>query len=305
MIRHSGARRDVLPRQTVALDTFRVITGDCRPRVRSAASLRRRFKVDAKAKLLLISVQQDKWVEGFWQSRSAEKLKALAALNLLAMTTPNFSFFDEAPRTDTKRNFWRIIRSAEELADAGIHPILHLNAQSGGDWEQWLEVLRNTPSATYVCKEFQTGLKNRERGLTAIADLARLRDRLGRELHVVAVAGRRYLRTLAREFERLTIVDSVPFISAVHRKRIMADGSRYRRIDWPLAVESPLDNLLNENVGEYEALVERRAAEARASRTGCGESLASGGHLDLAGPLASTLTAPGSAFESAIRAYRW
>ncbi|WP_437769004.1 DUF4417 domain-containing protein [Sorangium sp. So ce764] len=255
MVRHGSNRDDALPLDVVALNTFDVMDSAAWARHASAASLRERFQIAPNAQILLVSVNQDRYIESFWAHRDEARLAALAQLGVSAMTTPNFSFFDDAPRLQSVRNFWRILRTAEDLADAGITPILHVNALSREDWRMWARVLRDNPAVRHVCKEFQTGLTDPQRAAEAIDSLRWLQDDVGRQLHPLVVGGRRVTHQVARHFSSFTIVDSVPFFATVKRKRIVVNGLSITQINNPTASEETLDALLQDNVQAYRKLV--------------------------------------------------
>lgn len=255
MIRHGYRREGEVALDFVALNTFEVLNKKCEPSVPSAAALHAKFRVSENAKVLFVSVDHDGLVEAFWGGRNQPGLSALASLSTTGITTPNFSFFDDAPRLHSLRNLWRIVRSAEEMADAGLRPVLHLNALCQEDWSKWGEILRSAPSVRYVCKEFQTGLLDRTKALEAVDGLRRLRDTLGRELHPIVVGGRRVLFELAKHFPHVTLVDSVPFMASVMRKEIWVTDSGVRQLDHPTKLRAPVDDLLDANLRVYEHLV--------------------------------------------------
>lgn len=255
MVRHGYTRRDPLPVDLVALSTFDVLDSMCQPRMDHAEDLRDRFLLAPLAQVMLVSVNPDRQVESFWAHRTAERLSSLAQLGVAAMTTPNFSFFDDAPRLHSVRNFWRTLRAAEDLADAGIAPVLHVNAVCRADWRRWADVLRDNPGVSHVCKEFQTGLTDPYRAAEAIDGLRWLQDEVGRPLHPLIVGGRRVAHLVARHFAALTVVDSVPFLATVKRRRIVAYGAALGQLVNPTSPGEMLDKLLQDNVRTYTTLV--------------------------------------------------
>jgi hypothetical protein len=262
LIRHGYTRQALLPVPFVGLNTFEVLDMKCVSRDESADAMRDRFRVSPGARALLISVAQDRYVESFWEHRTPAKLRALRELGVVAVTTPNFSFFDDAPRLHSIRNFWRIVRSAEELADAGVAPVVHVNALSREDWRQWAQLLRENPAIRYVCKEFQTGLRDPQRAAEALAGLRGLQQDVGRALHPIVVGGRRLAREVASTFDSFTIADSVPFMATVNRKRITWTGTAVVEEDQPTEAGEWLDELLQANVRSYARLVNRCAGES-------------------------------------------
>ena len=74
-----------------------------------------------------------------------ETAAALARLGTIAMTVPNFSFFENAPRPHTLWNLKRMLIVAEELTTAGLPAVVHLNALTAADWKLWTHFLRVRP----------------------------------------------------------------------------------------------------------------------------------------------------------------
>jgi hypothetical protein len=255
-VRHGYSRDDALPIDVVSLNTFEVLDSVCRTCDASPAALRARFQVAQYARVLLVSVNQDKYVESFWKHRDPASLAELCRLGVIGMTAPNFSLFDDAPRMNSFRNLWRIIRCAEEIAEAGIAPVLHLNALTHEDWKFWANVLRQNSAVRHVSKEFQTGLRDPARAAEAMRGLRWLQDAVGRDLHPLVVGGRRMAKQFAEHFSGFTILDSVPFFATVKRKRICVAGNTANQVDNPTAPEEPLDKLLQDNVRTYGKLVE-------------------------------------------------
>lgn len=255
MIRHGYSRAELFPVDVVALNTFDVLDADCKTKDEGAEQLRDRFLVPSFAKTVLVSVNKDRYVEAFWANLNASVVQGIRRLGVTCMTTPNFSLFEDAPRTHQLRNLWRIVRSAENLADGGVTPILHVNALMPDDWAFWHDVLSFSPDVVHVCKEFQTGLRDPRKAQLAVDGLRRLQDRLGRTLHPVVIGGRRMTARFAQYFRNFTVVDSVPFIATQKRKRIIHQPSYYRQLDEPMALGEPLDVLLQDNVREYGSFV--------------------------------------------------
>lgn len=255
MIRHGSSRGEPLPIDVVALNTFEVVDFTRRVRDDSPATLRERFQVAPNARVVVVSVKQDRYIESFWANRDKDRLAALARLGVAAISTPNFSFFDDAPRLHSVRNFWRILRTAEDLADAGIVPIPHVNALCREDWKLWARMLRENPAVRHVCKEFQTGFSDPERATDAVEGLRWLQDAAGRALHPIIVGGRRVAHQVARHFSSFTIIDSAVFFATIKRKRIVVHGTSAAQVDNPTSPGESLDGLLQDNFREYRKLV--------------------------------------------------
>ena len=226
-----------------------------------ASQLRSLLHLRADAKILLVSVAPDRHLERFWALRHATNLYVkLSKLGLSGMTTPNFSFFEDAPRIHTIWNRRRIICVAEELAKNGIPSIPHVNALTEWDWMFWRDLLRDHTEITSVAKEFQTGLRHPDKAAAALGWIERLRDSIGREIHPIVIGGAKHTARVARSFKAFTIIDSGPFIKAVKRQRRTLRG-KWRRV--PTLPGQPIDDLLEANITRQSDWIRMTAASAR------------------------------------------
>jgi hypothetical protein len=255
MIRHASSRAMPLDVAAVALSIEDVVKhrGQSYSTVASSASgIREQFGLRHDAEVLLVSVARDRVLERFWAYRRKWFVpRQLKELGLTAITVPNFSSFLDAPRPHSLWNRRRMEIAAAEFAANGLFVVPHLNSLQEDDWRHWQVFLGAHDHLTYVAKEFQTGLRHRDRGERAIADLARLQDRVGRALHPVIVGGAAFAAQLARHFTALTFVDSQPFMKAVKRRRAAAPGR------WERSELTNLDQLLALNIQAHQAHIVR------------------------------------------------
>lgn len=262
LVRHGSSRSSTLSASVVGLSLGDLIrgadSGDYGANLGSAAALRERFKIRSDARVVLVGVADDRPLERYWALRvSSGVLQKLARLELLAVTIPNFSVFDDAPRTHTLWNWRRMAIVANELSSVGVPVVPHLNSGQLEDWQRWYAFLRDNEAITYVAKEFQTGLRKRTRGIAAIQALATLQQRLGRQLHPVVVGGVAYAAEFATHFERITFADSQPFMKAMYRRRRTETGG------WELDPVNGVDDLLEENLIAHSAHVRAELERGR------------------------------------------
>lgn len=234
---HSSSRPELLHLPWVALPLDSVIArrrdGQFRAVAKDGKSLREQFHLAQTTRIIVTSVRSDPVIEQFWSyHRVADAPAVLAGLDIDAITVPNFSFFDDCPRPHILYNWGRMLRVAERFSEAGLGTILHINALTQADWRRWERILRDQPNAKFVCKEFQTGLRVRERGDDAYRELVDLQARLGRPLHPIMIAGRRFLPRLANDFSgvRFTIIDATPFMRTYYRRGL--ENTRNTRLKW-------------------------------------------------------------------------
>lgn len=272
MIRGGTTRDALLDEPIVAVSTFDILKRQRRdgygPVVSDGADLRRFLRVREDAEVFFSSVADDYKLEPYWAYRRFRRVPdALRALNPRAITVPNFSVFSDAPRIHTVWNLRRMQRAAEELSDAGIQVVLHLNAETEADWQYWTAVLAANPRITVVAKEFSTGLARRRIGVPELERLARIQRVLERPLHLAAIAGGRYVAEIARLFDSYTIVDSTPYMKAVKRKRAVL-GPGLKWVDNPTEPGEPLDGLVTDNIRTCRAWLAQKATSGKTpSRT--------------------------------------
>jgi hypothetical protein len=169
--------------------------------------------------VMISSIAQDQPLEDFWAEHT-RMLPPLCELNLLGMTTPNFSFMSDVPRTNSLYNQTRIFRIAERMTKAGIPTILHLQASTRRDWARWAELMKDQPAARFVALEFQTGPRERDVGDRYYFGLVGLQEELGRPLHPLVFAGGGRIDDLAKHFYTFSVIDSTPFMKTVNRQSL-------------------------------------------------------------------------------------
>jgi Domain of unknown function (DUF4417) len=279
VVYHRYRRHDVFDYPMVALDTYRVIRLK-RQKYQTVASnpldLRSSFGLAPGVQVILRGTARDPFLERYWQySQRDDAARQLAALGISLVIPPNFSHFLRVPRTDNLFNRKRQLICIEEMHEAGLTVAPHLSAVTHGDWDFWLQYLRDNPSIRYVSKEFQTGNKNSTQGRLAINAIASLQDALGRLLHPVIIGGSQFAEFAAARFRAFTLIDAVPFAKTAHRRRFdLAAGKRPWRETWTL-IDQGLDYNLKANVSDYAAWI-----ETRCSMQSCGR-VASQGELFL------------------------
>lgn len=262
IVRHGSGRRAPLSYGVVGIS----IT-DLMPQAREATygpivhtpeALRAHFGLAPGTKVILSGVANDPVIEYFWRYRTVnDVVRRLAALDIAAVTTPNFSLPRNAPRTHSLYNLKRILISTENLS-AGLGVIPHIHAQTEEDWLRWAWLLRGQRDIRYVACEMQTGHRSPARARWAIEKLCEMQDRVGRALHPVAMGAVQHTAIFAEHFDSFTVVDSHPFMSAVKQREIMRVGRR--------RVMIPRDTLLRRNIRRRQQLVESEIERVRRRR---------------------------------------
>lgn len=262
VITHGLETSQTVSVSTAAITTFELIQGrGARYGVvdQGATELRERLKLPSRCRILLVSVANDRVLAKYWSRRHINDIpQRLAALGVFGITVPNFSFFSDAPRTHTLWNRARMLRCAGEFSSAGLSVVLHLNALTRQDWVFWGELLREHPAHRYVAKEFQTGLLNPSKARAALAELARLQDVIGRDLHPLIIGGQRLLPQLPRYFKRFTLIDSRPWMSTIKRQLYVEQNGRLVEKPHPTESGELLDLLLAQNLDMYKSHVKKQ-----------------------------------------------
>ena len=205
--------------------------GSMVPIAKTARRLRELLGVKLNAKILVTGSGPDQGIENFWGvHRSDNLLSLLHKLDVCLFTTPNYSFFTNAPPPHNRYNRSRTLRLAERATDAGVVTALHLNAIFELEWKDWEALLQSHPEISTVCMEFQTGYACRTVGDRAFGRLVRLQEAINRPIHPILIGGARYAAKLGQNFSSSTVVDSEPFFKTFHRRNcvIKHDGN----IEW-------------------------------------------------------------------------
>jgi Domain of unknown function (DUF4417) len=246
LIHNGWGRSSRLKSDLVALTTFDVVKPNQLSSIDTPHQLRARFKIAKDARVILISVGKDRDLERFWEYMEVSKFaERLAALGIEHITAPNFSFPLNSPRTEHIVNRMRSLKCAERLSVAGLSVIPHINCYNDTDWDCWRWLLSEHKHLNIVAMEFQTGLRTRCKAEWHLTQLERLKDNIGRDLHLVAIGARRHI-SLMSAFGKFTVVDSVPFVrSHKHRSgQNLPSGT----IVWKQDPKRSVDDLLPSNI---------------------------------------------------------
>ena len=129
-----------------------------------------------------------------------------------------------------------------------------------GDWKFWQWYLQRNPHVSYVAKEFQTGNGSPKEGRKVIRELAGLQQAAGRRLHPLLIGGGQFARDAGVHFDCFTVIDSTPFMKAVHRQVFdLGAGKRPWRESFTLE-DQGIDRILADNLAGYSGWMECRAS---------------------------------------------
>jgi len=251
MIYHSYGRTRAPSVAVVALSLYEFIdkrTGELRFKSREA--ILDRFKLADDVTLILSGTDDDLPLERWWRLPDRESVpRALKGLGVKLITTPNYSLFDDVPRTDNIYNMKRIAVVSSEIQRAGVPCGLHVNARTDRDWDRWIEFLFKRDEYQYVAFEFGTGAGARSRMLWHVEHLCRLAKEVGRPLSLLVRGGLGALTMLSEVFSRVVFIDTAAFIKAQRRQRAVRSGPRLLWEKSPTQKGEPIDHLLDDNIG--------------------------------------------------------
>jgi hypothetical protein len=267
VIDHGYRRQEPLDWPYVAIDTYEIFKlkkGRYRAVADSPEELRAVFKLSAATRIVLRGVADDPPLERYWEYHKTERpAEQLAKLGISLAIGPNFSMFLNVPRPDNVLNRKRQLMCLVEMAEAGISAVPHLSAVTPSDWKFWATFLTTHSNICYVAKEFETGNRPPKEGRKAIREMANLQQTLGRALHPLLIGGTQFTEQVARHFDRFTVIDSTPFVKAVHRQGFDLDAEDGPWVKSPTVLGQPIDQLLLNNISQYSSFVESRVSSAR------------------------------------------
>ena len=260
MIRSGIIRRRRLKSAFVALSLYEILrTLKCGSAYRPMGSgqFRRKLRLREDCKILAVGVGFDSQIETFWRHHSA-LIELLPPLDLVGVTMPNFSSFTDVPREHILYNRKRSLRLAGKLLDQGVAVVPHFNATNWSDWEFSAQLLRETPSLSVFCKEFQTGNRLKTNFEEAVESMGKMQALVGRPLHPIIVAGRKAVDLIKQSFSTFTLIDSMPSMKT--NKRQVIEVGAGGAVRWKTIRSRPnecIAHLLDHNLRVYTGAIER------------------------------------------------
>ena len=253
VIFHGNSRTTPVSSKTVALPLCHMF--DRRsgtPRFIEHAALCDTFAIEPGTTIVLTGTDRDAPIERWWSLGKARRqtiIRALKAIGVGLITTPNYSLFLDRPRWDDLHAMKRIAIVHEEFLREGMPAGLHVNGRVETDFERWMKYIAARPEITHLAYEFTTGsgrAGRRKQHATWLAAIARY---VGRPLHLVVRGGTEVLPVLAGSFARVSLLDTSIFIKTMKRQSAYPKGTA--ALGWrasPTAVGAPLDDLFAHNL---------------------------------------------------------
>ena len=203
---------------------------------------------------MLSGTDRDRPLESWWGLGEAKRratIRALRALGVGLVTTPNYSLFLDRPRWDDLHAMKRIAIVHEEFLREGLPAALHVNGRTETDFRRWTEYVAARPEVSHVAYEFTTGTGWAGRREQHAAWLAGLAASVHRPLHLVMRGGAEVLPTLSAVFAHVSLLETSVFMKTVMRRRAYRRGRGV--IGWRASrteVGATLDDLFAANLAE-------------------------------------------------------
>jgi hypothetical protein len=251
LIHHASSRISAFRSTYIALSLYELLDREGIPKFASLDEVSEKFRFHPDNQIIVSGVHQDFLLERVWRSQHRPALaKFLKTINVAVLTSPNFSVYNNVPRTENLYNIKRIGRIAREFLEAGVPTALHVNACTDFDYEQYASFLRDREEYQAISFEFVTGPGYPSRMWWHIKKLIELQTKVGRQLQLVMRGGTRAISALSSSYSDILVIDSDPLHRALHRQRmVFGNDGRMRYVKNHLPEGTPIDDLLVQNVG--------------------------------------------------------
>jgi hypothetical protein len=258
IIHHAYSRVSEFPGEIVSLSLYELLDRDGAPKYTSVDDVAKNFRVRSDAKIVISGVHQDKLLERVWQSRHRNAVaRMLRSLNIVLLTSPNFSVYNNVPRPENLYNIKRVALLSAELLGLKVPTALHINACTDTDYARYMEFLAARPEFEAISFEFITGPGYPSRMWWHVKKLLELRSEVGRPLQLVLRGGTKAAGQLASMYANILVIDSDPLQCALHRRRmIFGNSGQIRIVENKLPKGVPVDELLVLNAKAAQAEVD-------------------------------------------------
>ncbi len=263
IIKDGGKRRLPCGYGSIALRMDKLFRRrDGKPNYADRTDLARRMKVPDNGNIFITAVGIDDYLERLWESRQRRDLFSwIATLKPSLVTSPNFSLFSDAVRTEDLYNMKRIAICWYEMAEAGVPTALHINARTDRDWQRWREFIAVHPEINAISFEFGTGAGQRRPWY--LKQLTRLAHESGRTLTLVLRGGRPQVPALLRAFDQVVSLSTNAFVPAMNRQVIVESDGKLEKKPWDGDGAGWLDVLLETNIAAEAGYFNRMHSEFR------------------------------------------
>jgi hypothetical protein len=258
LIHHAYSRSGTFPGEIVSLSLYELLDRHGAPKYFSRSDISKQFRIRSDARLIITGVDRDALLERIWRSTHREAIAVmLRSLKVSLVTSPNFSVYNNVPRTENLYNIKRNALVAEELLERRVPVAIHVNACTDTDYLRYSEFLAERPEFEAISFEFITGPGYPSRVGWHVKKLIELSNAVARPLQLVVRGGTNTVGLLSAVFPNILAIDSDPLQCALRRKRmIFGNDGRVRYVDNKLPKGEPVDDLLVQNALAARAEVE-------------------------------------------------
>ena len=263
MIYNGSKRKAPLEFPIVALSLYQLFykkTGD--PKFSTRQALTSKFGISQHTEVILSGTEKDLALERWWALSNRDKVvENLLELGIKMVTTPNYSLFDDVPRTDNLYNMKRIALTCLELKRWGMPVALHINGRTERDYERWTEFLTEHDELDMLAFEFGTGAGRLTRIEWHAKQLQILAQKVNRPLTLIMRGGLPEYPTLKSAFQAVVFIDTDSFLRAQHRQVGCFDSGKIIWTPRETAIGEPIDNLIIQNVSAKSQYVDYLATK--------------------------------------------
>lgn len=207
------------------------------------------LRVSPRAAMVIDCIGRDRLIESFWAERhSSGLIDALVGLRPAWVIVPNYSVITNVPRWENFHAMKRIAIVWSEFMERGIPTVFTVNARTDRDWNRCSDFVLARPELQAIAIELGTGLRYADRLAAILPRVRALGLAADRRLRLFVRGGRASIDSLREAFQTVHLIDTNPFMKAVHRQRLISDSNGITSRRSFTLVGQPIEDLLQQNV---------------------------------------------------------
>jgi len=189
-----------------------------------ATNLNERTGAPIGTKFILMGYGSDELIENLWPHKEAI-FEQLARLDWTAVTSVNYSIWDDQPHAERLINIKRGLLTYEDWQRIGVSAIPHIYWCGRKDLDAWAEWLSKNPLVATVAINLQT-LGSQESWSRAMDDLTHFVGKLDRDIHFLITGPQKLARIqqLADIVPSMTLSNGYALRMAANGQQIETDG---------------------------------------------------------------------------------
>lgn len=194
------------------------------------------LNVDEKCKAILQFYVRDRTLEGFWDNRK-KIYEDLKKLNFMAIISPNFSVYEDAPRVDHLYNMKRTCVVYNEMIDKGISAIPDISWYNYIDLKRWCDEI-NRNNVKVIAFSFQVvdvKLKASNLWKSYILGFRYLCQNISSDVNIIVIGAASYKKVIeiykAAKGQKIHILNQSAYVQS--RRATISEG-RIRNLELPM-----------------------------------------------------------------------